>query len=215
MAGTITLTLVRHKRQNCFTMTAASITSLCSLLLVASTTAFVPAPSLLTQKVVDSGRSDVSHLTALNATKKKKTAKKKSSGGGFGSSSATAIKPKQQKRTPSNDDTIQYPQLEEQVRQTLIPSPSSTNEDSATVLAEEMYDRLEDIYGFDKFNFGGVGAIYNSIDVAVTNNDGDGGGSDSEESEVTNKEEGSLFDDILSGGSSSSSSGGMDPLEDL
>ena len=73
-----------------------------------------------------------------------------------------------------------------------------------------MYDRLEDIYGLDKFNFGGVGAIYRSIGV-VSDDDAD-------EKENDAKEGGSssLFDDILSGGSTSTSGGGgRDPLEEL
>jgi hypothetical protein len=108
--------------------------------------------------------------------------------------------------------------LEPQVRQTLLPSPNINfinNEDSGTVLAEEMYDRLEDIYGLEKFNFGGVGAIYKSIGVVGNEEkevevvEGGGGGSSS-----------SLFDDILSGGGSLSataslSGGSSDPLEQL
>jgi len=100
------------------------------------------------------------------------------------------------------------------VRQTLIPSPlfDITDEESATVLAEEMYDRLEDIYGLEKFNFGGVGAIYKSIGV-VTDDDDD----DDIVNEQKDEEEGgsSLFDDILSGGATSTIGGGSDPLEEL
>lgn len=69
--------------------------------------------------------------------------------------------------------------------QTLIPGPH-TDENAATTLGEEMYDRLEDIYGFDKFNFGGEGAIYKSIGVV------DGG-----EEQKDAGAGGSLFDDIL------------------
>ena len=50
-----------------------------------------------------------------------------------------------------------------------------------------MYDRLEEIYGLGKFNFGGEEAIYKSIGV---NDDGDEKEDDSAGS--------SLFDDILS-----------------
>lgn len=84
------------------------------------------------------------------------------------------------------------------------------NEDAGTVLAEEMYDRLEDIYGLEKFNFGGVGAIYKSIGV-VTNDDDD---DEQQESNVTNEGGSSLFDDILSGGSASTS-GSSDALDEL
>jgi len=201
-----TTTTSTHFLQYSFSMTTASITSLCSLLLVASTTAFVPA--LLSSGspfLTHHTSSDASHLTELNASKKKakkSSTDKNKSGGGFGSPS-TATKPRR------NDNSIQYPELEPQVRQTLIPSSSANSEESAAVLAEEMYDRLEDIYGFGKFNFGGVNAIYKSIGVVSD----DGGDIDKKENEDT-KEGGSssLFDDILSGGSISTEAGGSDPL---
>ena len=157
----------------------------------------------------------------LNASKKKSKPKKSNTsnnktGGGFGTSSPTATKPKKS----SVNNSAAFPKLEPQVRQTLRPSPNLNfinNEHSGTVLAEEMYDRLEDIYGLEKFNFGGVGAIYKSIGVVgdeeekeVEVVEGGGGGSSSS----------SLFDDILSGGGSSAataslSGGSSDPLEQL
>jgi hypothetical protein len=179
-----------------------------------TTTAFVTSPrSFLSSP-------PITRDVKLNASKKKSKPKKSNTsnktGGGFGTSSSTATKPKK-----SVDNSIQYPELEPQVRQTLLPSPNINfinNEDSGTVLAEEMYDRLEDIYGLEKFNFGGVGAIYKSIGVVVGNEEkeveeveGGGGGSSPSSS---------LFDDILSGGGSSSttsslSGGSSDPLEQL
>lgn len=168
-----------------------------------STTAFVPNPPSPNHQIISHSSP---HLTTLKATKKKskKKTNKKSSGSGFGTSSPKATKPKR------NDNSIQYPELEDQVRQTLIPSPLSDihNEDAGTVLAEEMYDRLEDIYGLEKFNFGGVGAIYKSIGVVTSDDD------EQQETEETNEGGSSLFDDILSGGSTSTS-GSSDALDEL
>jgi len=87
------------------------------------------------------------------------------------------------------------------VVETLVPSPFSgggANEEQlgSDVLSEEMYDRLEEIYGLGKFNFGGEGAIYKSIGVA--DDDGD-------EKEEDGDSGSSLFDDILSGAGTGSS----------
>lgn len=132
----------------------------------------------------------------------KKTSKSKSTAGGFGAASSTRkSKPKRDK------DAIFYPDLEPQVRQTLVPSPiDGTNEDLGGVLSEEMYDRLEEIYGLETFNFGGEGAIFKSIGVG-SEDDTDG------EKSGASDGSGSLFDDILSGGSSSSST--VDALDGL
>jgi hypothetical protein len=54
------------------------------------------------------------------------------------------------------------------------------------VLSEEIYDRLEAIYGLEKFNFGGENSIYRSIGVA-----------DAEEQAPPAASGGSLFDDLL------------------
>jgi hypothetical protein len=102
------------------------------------------------------------------------------------------------------------------VRQTLILSPYANSEDSATVLAEEMYDRLEDIYGLEKFNFGGAGAIYRSIGVVSNDDDDDDVDDEKENDDAKEGGSSSLFDDILSAsGSASTAGGGSDPLEEL
>ncbi|KAL9189582.1 hypothetical protein ACHAXT_009257 [Thalassiosira profunda] len=136
--------------------------------------------------------------TALHASKsaaKKKKTKKASpkAGGGFGTAS-----PKKQSKPK---DAIMYPDLDPQVLQTLVPSPTDgSDESSGGTLSEEMYDRLEEIYGLEKFNFGGEGAIYKSIGVAP------GGGDDAE------GDGGSLFDDILSGGAAGQSDSALDGM---
>mmetsp|Transcript_36294 Transcript_36294/g.67401 ORF Transcript_36294/g.67401 Transcript_36294/m.67401 type:complete len:476 (+) Transcript_36294:133-1560(+) len=138
------------------------------------------------------------HASKSAAAKKKKKNKSSSKkvGGGFGS-------PTTRKQAKSKDAVV-YPDLEPQVVQTLVPSPQDgADEESGGVLFEEMYDRLEEIYGLEKFNFGGEGAIYKSIGIGSD----DGGGKEEDESGGS-----SLFDDILSGGGASQSSS---PLDDL
>ena len=177
---------------------------------MATATAFAPTSQYRSYSIASSQTrsGESSSLTQLNATKKKKKNTKKSTnkaGGGFGSSSPRTTKPKQKR----DKNVIQYPELEPQVRQTLVPSPFDVNdEDSANVLAEEMYDRLEDIYGLEKFNFGGEGAIFKSIAIQT------GGDENEQESNAAEEESTSLFDDILAGGSASTTTG-SDPLEDL
>lgn len=181
--------------------------------------AFV-SPSPSTRAITGRPTTTSSSVAALHATKSaiaknKKNKKKGGGGGGFGSSSATATKNINNKSKPKyggDDGPIAFPELEKQVLQTLVPSPVDGSDESlGRPLSEEMYDRLEDIYGLDKFNFGGIGAIYKSIGVVggggdgSDNDDGSDNGSDSDGS--------SLFNDILSGGAASQSS--SSPLDDL
>lgn len=138
-------------------------------------------------------------VVALHASKSAaapKNKKKNKAGGGFGT-------PKKQNKK-AKDNSIAYPDLEPQVIQTLVPSPTDgTNEDGGA-LPEEMYDRLEEIYGLEKFNFGGEGAIYKSIGVSDASDDvGENGGGSS------------LFDDILSGGGISQQGNGNSALDNL
>ena len=88
-----------------------------------------------------------------------------------------------------------------------MPSPfgGANEEQLGSVQSEEMYDRLEEIYGLGKFNFGGEGVIYKSIGVADSDASNDDGG----EKEEDGGSGASLFDHILSGvgtGSSQSNS---------
>ena len=168
-----------------------------------------------------------SSLIELNASSKKKTkpkssnAAKKKAGAGFGSSSPAAATATKVKRNNESTNSIQYPELDPQIRQTLIPSPNIdfiNNEDSATILDEEMYDRIEDIYGLEKFNFGAEGAIYKSIGLVTSDGDKENDvGNVVEENSTKEDNSSSLFDDILSGGGSTFSAfgGGSDPLEEL
>ena len=132
--------------------------------------------------------------------KKKNKSSNKQKGGGFGAAPTSS-------RKGSKKDTIKYPELEDKVLQTLVPS-TQTNEGEGSVLSEEMYDRIEEIYGFDKFNFGGENAIYKSIGTV----DSSSSSANDEDIVESSDSDGSLFDDILSGGSSQSSSNALDDL---
>jgi len=134
--------------------------------------------------------------TSLRATsaKKKKKGKRtgaKGAGGGFGSAPAA--------RKPKREDGLIYPDLEPQVRQTLVPSGDVVR---CGPLPEEMYDRVEEIYGLERFNFGGEGAIY----MSQGTEDGGGGVTSGSQDE----DNASLFEDILSGGTT----GGQTSISD-
>ena len=172
------------------------------LLSAAVTQAFILPKSLHKSSLV------ITPLHASKSSAKKKKNKSSTSpkkGGGFGTSSTPSSRGGSKSKAK---DGIFYPELEPQVLQTLVPSPmqdSSNNEELlGGILSEEMYDRLEEIYGLDKFNFGGENSIYKSIAP------GDSITSDVE----TESDSGSLFDDILSGGGGSSSQSNS-ALDDL
>lgn len=153
-------------------------------------------------------------LDAKSAAAKKKNKKSSSpnKGGGFGSAPSAVPPRKRPNKSKGDDADIAYPDLDPQVVQTLVPSPvDGANEGlGGVVLSEEMYDRLEEIYGQEKFNFGGEGAIYKSIGVAdgASAADSDGGAEGEEDSGSP-----SLFDDILSGGGGTKQ--GNNALDDL
>ena len=152
---------------------------------------------------------------AASSKKKKKRIVGGSSGGGFGSSSSSSSVEsssstigRRRKEYSTNDDgggdknIVYHPELDPHVVETLIPY---YNYDSAVegllgqlqggggggILPIEMYDRLDEIYGFEKFNFGGENAIYKSIETTTTTTD-----------DTHVRASSSLFDDILSGGHS-------------
>lgn len=129
-------------------------------------------------------------LRASKSAAAKKKGKKKASGGGFGSSPSPRGNKQAKSRGGGDSGGIVYPDLEPQVLQTLVPSPiDGADEGSSGVLSEEMYDRLEEIYGFKKFNFGGANAIYTRIGTAGQ----------------ANEEQNDAFDDIISVGGSAAS----------
>jgi hypothetical protein len=113
--------------------------------------------------------------TSLHA---KSTSKSKSkSSGGFGKAA-----PKHPPKEP-----FVYPPLEPEVIQTLVPPPTDVNPNGG-ILSEEIYDRLEAIYGLEKFNFAGENSIYRTIGVADDNET---------PAAPTSGSGNSLFDDLL------------------
>lgn len=94
--------------------------------------------------------------TPLHAKSASKSKSKSSSG--FGKAAP--------KRTPK--EPFVYPPLEPDVIQTLVPPPTDVNPNGG-ILSEEIYDRLEAIYGLEKFNFAGENSIYRTIGVADDN----------------------------------------------
>ena len=116
-------------------------------------------------------RHSASSLQAKSASKNKSK-----SSGGFGKST-----PKRKSKEP-----FTYPPLEPDVLQTLVPPPIDVNSNGG-ILSEEIYDRLEAIYGLEKFNFGGENSIYRSIGVS---------GADEQAAPAADPG-GSLFDDLL------------------
>ena len=119
---------------------------------------------------------------ATKKQKKKKATAGAASGGGFGKAAATADNVKK-----PNDYAV-FPALEPPVRQTLVPTPPSMIEEieSTGSLPIEIYDRLDQIYGFPDFNHETV-----SIEEGDEDSNGDDGGSFS-------------FEDLLAAPTSSS-----------
>jgi hypothetical protein len=103
------------------------------------------------------GSSSRRFTTQLGATKKKTKKKRaiasKSDGGGFG---ATPVKLKAfdgARKKEKDEDYSVFPALDPSVSSTLIPSTMELSEESDT-LPNDMYDRLDQIYGFRDFNYG-------------------------------------------------------------
>ncbi len=91
-------------------------------------------------------------LQAKGGTKKKVSKAKggtSSSSGGFGkvTERTTMVK-----STSETDDYVAFPALEENIKQTLIPSDPSLSE-STQDLSQDIYNRLAQIYGFENFNY--------------------------------------------------------------
>lgn len=101
------------------------------LLLTVSTDAWVPQGSASTRGLAP--------LSAKKTTKKKK-AVTASTAGGFGAPPKPV------------DDYAVFPRLESDVTSTLVPSPPILYEESG-VLPTEIYERLDQIYGFPRFNY--------------------------------------------------------------
>ena len=120
-----------------FTMSRVTLLSLTVTSLVASSAAFSVHHGSPTSRID-------SRLMAKTKNKKKKT-KAKVGGGGFG-------RTEQVKSIDVNKgDYSVFPALEPPVAQSLIPSPPQLQETGP--LPGEVYDRLDKIYGFPRFNY--------------------------------------------------------------
>jgi hypothetical protein len=107
-----------------------------------------------------------------NSTGKKGRKKKEhvgGGGGGFGSSSSPIGRHHRSDEDVMGGPAV-YPDLESHILETLVSSTfpivhgsSSSPPGGGSILPGEIYDRLDGIYGFDKFNFGGDGALYRSV----------------------------------------------------
>ena len=88
--------------------------------------------------------------------KPKKPSAVASSSGGFGIAAATSSS----KSSNTKDDYAVFPALEPEVKKTLVTASSSSSslvgreeETSGTELSNEIYQRLDQIYGFSNFNY--------------------------------------------------------------
>jgi predicted 2-oxoglutarate/Fe(II)-dependent dioxygenase YbiX len=115
-------------------------------------------------------------------------------GGGFGSSVVTNTK-----TAPGGpkvvDDFSVFPALEPQVKETLVPAVAQPSRTDAGELSNEMYQRIDQIYGFSSFNYPTdkqeeeeesetTMSFEDMISASSTNNDDD----DNEIVEATNRD---------------------------
>lgn len=135
-----------------------------------------------------------SSTTALFAKTKKKQKKRKagtttSANGGFGKVVEPTTKAKKKElpvgEPDENDDYAAFPALQDEVKQTLLPS-NVRNANMGQDLSQPLYDRIGQIYGFENFNY--------PVGWFDQKDDDDGGSSDVKQMS---------FDDLLSSGSGS------------
>jgi hypothetical protein len=120
--------------------------------ITSSSSAFVVHHQQTTTSLsITSSLSPLFAKTSSSAKKKKKkpSAATTSSMGGFGKASSTPAVSKQQ-----SDDYAAFPPLEPSVADTLLKSPEPLLESGC--LTDEVYQRLEQIYGFPDFNYDDV-----------------------------------------------------------
>ncbi|CAB9519099.1 Probable prolyl 4-hydroxylase [Seminavis robusta] len=101
---------------------------------------------LVVPPIIWSGKSAT---TRLFLAKKKRNTKKagNSASGGF------AATVKKNKSTNVGGDYAMFPALEPDVKGTLVASPDDPNNDPPRELPNEIYQRLDQIYGFSQFNY--------------------------------------------------------------
>lgn len=96
---------------------------------------------------------------ARNKKPKKPSSSSSSSSGGFGAATASPLNTK--------DDYAVFPALEPEVKSTLVAAPSAPH---SAELRNELYQRLEQIYGFSNFNYDETTTVENN-----KNDDSSGG----------------------------------------
>jgi hypothetical protein len=104
---------------------------------------FVLHPPTSGQHLATQQQDNFSLWAKAAKKKNKRKTPAASSGGGFG---------KVEEKLGKDGDYSVFPALEKQVADTLIPSPRELLEEAGELPAE-MYDRLDQIYGFPDFNY--------------------------------------------------------------
>jgi len=105
---------------------------------------------------------------------KKKAATGAASGGGFGKGMAKTNAGAKESKKVDNDYAV-FPALEPHVRQTLLSTPPSMTQEieSTGSLPIEIYDRLDQIYGFPNFNYEKSSMKEGSEDNGSNDDDGE------------------------------------------
>ena len=107
--------------------------------------------------------------------KKKKTKSKSSVGGSSPSGGGFAKKVEATKSTGPDDDYVMFPKLEPNVCETILQTPPSVMEEieRSGSVPLEVFDRLEQIYGFPNFNHE-VSSVEKIIEEEQNNDEEDG-----------------------------------------
>ena len=113
-----------------------------------TTPSFITAPATATT-TTGTTTTALFAKTAKKNKKKKKAASASTTTGGFGK--APAVAPPARNTRNDHDDFAAFPPLEPSVAQTLLKSPEPLLEPGC--LTEEVYQRLDQIYGFPDFNY--------------------------------------------------------------
>lgn len=139
----------RHRMKKAFCTLAIMRAILSSTLLVAD--AFTTWQQLAVKASLKSSRINSITLQAKKSGTKKKTNNSKSStASGFGISATSKTK---SSPTGTADDYAVFPALEPRVKETLVRAGGDMANDEPGELPGEIYARLDQIYGFENFNY--------------------------------------------------------------
>lgn len=114
-------------------------------------------------------------LAKVKTKNQKKKTKSKSSAGSSPSGGGFAKKVEATKSTGPDDDYVMFPKLEPNVCETILQTPPSVMEEieRSGSVPLEVYDRLEQIYGFPNFNHE-VSSVEKIIEEEQNNDEEDG-----------------------------------------